>query len=102
MGSCQVEPCEATLISTHGNCKMVVPDSIKDKVGALPDVSSMNKDDLSALCLKVRAVLRRVRGEVPHGGAGQEEGRGAAQPGGRVHGHTRHLQGPQTQEGQQI
>ena len=25
------------------HCAMVVPDSIKDKVGALPDVSSMNK-----------------------------------------------------------
>merc|ERR1711878_218264 len=32
---------------------MVVPDSIRDKVGPLPDVSSMNKDDLSALCLKL-------------------------------------------------
>merc|ERR1712062_960323 len=32
---------------------MVVPDSIRDKVGPLPDVSSMNKDDLSALCMKL-------------------------------------------------
>jgi len=32
---------------------MVVPDSIKDKVGPLPDISSMNKDDLAALCMKL-------------------------------------------------
>merc|ERR1712018_283959 len=32
---------------------MVVPDCIRDKVGPLPDVSSMNKDDLSALCMKL-------------------------------------------------
>merc|ERR1711944_30832 len=32
---------------------MVVPDSIRDKVGPLPDVSSMNKDDLAALCMKL-------------------------------------------------
>merc|ERR1712062_192732 len=32
---------------------MVVPESIRDKVGPLPDVSSMNKDDLSALCMKL-------------------------------------------------
>jgi len=32
---------------------MVVPDSIKDKVGPLPDVSSMSKDDLAALCMKL-------------------------------------------------
>merc|ERR1712062_470915 len=32
---------------------MVVPDSIRDKVGPMPDVSSMSKDDLSALCMKL-------------------------------------------------
>merc|ERR1711997_1016492 len=28
---------------------MVVPDSVKEKVGELPDISGMSKDDLSAL-----------------------------------------------------
>merc|ERR1711892_261402 len=30
--------------------KMVVPDAVKDKVGPMPDVSAMGKDDLAALC----------------------------------------------------
>merc|ERR1711894_427221 len=48
MGSVRSVP--DLLTSPH---TMVVPDSIKDKVGPLPDVSSMSKDDLAALCMKL-------------------------------------------------
>merc|ERR1739838_1020737 len=30
--------------------KMGVPDAVLEKVGSLPDVSAMSKDDLAALC----------------------------------------------------
>jgi len=44
---------ELFVVSCHKSIIMVVPDSIRDKVGALPDISAMNKDDLSALCMKL-------------------------------------------------
>ena len=42
---------------------MVVPDAVKSKVGPMPDVSSMNKDDLSALCQKLYEQSCAVFGE---------------------------------------
>ena len=101
---------------------MVVPDSIKDKVGPLPDVSSMSKG-ISQMSLLMQALmvsvsplrwprcslhealwaeLRRVQWEVEHGDPGQEEGAGDPEPWGRVPGLPRNVQGAQTQEGAEI
>merc|ERR1712018_277492 len=33
--------------------KMGVPEAVLEKVGSLPDIASMSKDDLSALCKKL-------------------------------------------------
>merc|ERR1712059_148608 len=43
--------------------KMVVPDSVMEKVGALPDVSAMSKDDLAALCKQLYDQSCTVFGE---------------------------------------
>ena len=45
---------------------MVVPDAVKDKVGPMPDVSSMNKDDLAALCTQLYEQSCSVFGEKFH------------------------------------
>ena len=42
---------------------MVVPDMVKDKVGPMPDVSSMNKDDLAAMCMQLYDQSCSVFGE---------------------------------------
>eukprot|EP00092_Neocalanus_flemingeri_P031660 GFUD01034385.1.p1 GENE.GFUD01034385.1~~GFUD01034385.1.p1 ORF type:complete len:105 (+),score=42.85 GFUD01034385.1:40-315(+) len=45
---------------------MVVPDNVKDKVGPMPDVSAMSKDDLSALCQQLYDQSCSVFGEKFH------------------------------------
>merc|ERR1712112_678272 len=45
---------------------MVVPDSVKEKVGELPDISGMSKDDLSALVKQLYDQSCAVFGEKFH------------------------------------
>merc|ERR1712110_1055700 len=45
---------------------MVVPDSVKEKVGELPDISGMSKDDLSALVKQLYDQSCSVFGEKFH------------------------------------
>merc|ERR1712037_225893 len=45
---------------------MVVPDSVKEKVGELPDISGMSKDDLSALVEQLYDQSCSVFGEKFH------------------------------------
>merc|ERR1711971_1309863 len=45
---------------------MVVPDSVKEKVGELPDISWMSKDDLSALVKQLYDQSCAVFGEKFH------------------------------------
>merc|ERR1711887_102851 len=37
-------------VCSSTDSKMGVPEAVLEKVGALPDVSAMSKDDLAALC----------------------------------------------------
>merc|ERR1711892_251686 len=52
--------------NTEHTSSMVVPDSVKDKVGPMPDVSAMNKDDLAALCMQLYDQSCNVFGEKFH------------------------------------
>merc|ERR1712080_14597 len=45
---------------------MVVPDSVKEKVGELPDVSAMSKEDLAALVKQLYEQSCNVFGEKFH------------------------------------
>merc|ERR1712001_667111 len=45
---------------------MVVPDSVKEKVGELPDISGMSKEDLSALVKQLYDQSCSVFGEKVH------------------------------------
>merc|ERR1711930_34557 len=45
---------------------MVVPDSVKEKVGELPDISGMSKEDLSALVKQLYDQSCAVFGEKFH------------------------------------
>merc|ERR1712211_109053 len=45
---------------------MVVPDSVKEKVGELPDISGMSKEDLSALVKQLYDQSCSVFGEKLH------------------------------------
>merc|ERR1711973_372115 len=47
---------------------MVVPDSVKEKVGELPDISGMSKEDLSALVKQLYDQSCSVFGEKFHMG----------------------------------
>merc|ERR1711936_704035 len=38
------------LVSSPTDSKMGVPEAVLEKVGALPDIEAMSKDDLAALC----------------------------------------------------
>merc|ERR1712044_79794 len=51
------------LLSTLKKNKMVVPDAVKNQVGPMPDISSMNKDDLAALCTQLYEQSCSVFGE---------------------------------------
>merc|ERR1712060_551832 len=82
---------------------MVVPDSVKEKVGELPDVSGMSKDDLAALVKQLYDQSCSVFGEkFPHGVRRQEEGHGDPQPRDGDQRVPRHLQDPQAEEGEQV
>merc|ERR1712066_510179 len=53
MGSVTSTTVRQLLSPSYSWTPVMVPDSIRDKVGPLPDMGTMNKDDLSALCMKL-------------------------------------------------
>merc|ERR1712172_272536 len=57
-------PCH--LLKPQQQVIMVVPDSVKEKVGELPDISGMSKDDLSALVKQLYDQSCAVFGEKFH------------------------------------
>merc|ERR1712172_418725 len=57
-------PCH--LLKPQKQVIMVVPDSVKEKVGELPDISGMSKDDLSALVKQLYDQSCAVFGEKFH------------------------------------
>merc|ERR1712008_160867 len=52
--------------SSHTSVTMVVPDVVKEKVGELPDIAGMSKDDLSALVKQLYDQSCAVFGEKFH------------------------------------
>merc|ERR1739838_883575 len=49
--------------SPESDSKMGVPEAVLEKVGSLPDVGSMSKDDLATLCKKLYERSCNVFGE---------------------------------------
>merc|ERR1712025_199401 len=67
MGSVQVSVQSPTPTHTQTDSyTMVVPDCVKDKVGQMPDVSSMSKEDLVALVKQLYDQSCAVFGEKFH------------------------------------
>merc|ERR1711963_647569 len=81
---------------------MVVPDSVKEKVGELPDISGMSKEDLSALVKQLYDQSCSVFGEKFHMEYAVKKGHGDPQPGDGDQRVPRHLQDPQAEEGEQV
>merc|ERR1711962_800566 len=56
MGSGELSPALPTLPNPYKSLPsitMAIPDAVKEKVGEMPDVSAMSKEDLAALVKKV-------------------------------------------------
>merc|ERR1712033_124955 len=69
MGSGQEEPAGDTPLtppSVGSDCNMGVPEAVLEKVGSLPDISGMSKDDLAALCKQLYDQSCAVFGEKFH------------------------------------
>merc|ERR1711915_118790 len=59
MGSCHKAP----KLTTTQTVTMGVPDAVAAKVGSLPDIAGMNKDELAALCQQLYDQSCAVFGE---------------------------------------
>merc|ERR1711973_431919 len=49
--------------SSESDSKMGVPEAVLEKVGSLPDIASMSKDDLATLCKQLNEGSCNVFGE---------------------------------------
>merc|ERR1711872_108142 len=88
-------------LSSPVDSKMGVPEAVLEKVGSMPDVSAMSKDDLAALCncttdlvwFSARSSMKNTR---------SRRGTWDPQPGDGDQRVTRNLQDPQAEEGEQV
>merc|ERR1711955_5737 len=101
MGSVQVSLQSHTHIHTP-TYTMVVPDCVKDKVGQMPDVSSMSKEDLAALVKQLYDQSCAVFGEKFHMEYAVKKGHGNTQPRDGDQRVTRYIQNTKTKESEQV
>merc|ERR1712066_65001 len=83
--------------------KMGVPEAVLEKVGSMPDVSAMSKDDLAALCKSLYDRSCIVFGEkFDEEYQVKKRGHGDPQPGDGDQRVTWNIQDSQVEEGQQV
>merc|ERR1712113_1010190 len=88
--------------SPESDSKMGVPEAVLEKVGSLPDVGSMSKDDLAKLCKELYDRSCNVFGEKFDVEYQVKRGHGDPQPRDGDQRVPRNLQDPQAEEGEQI
>merc|ERR1712037_498628 len=89
-------------VLTLPDSKMGVPEAVLQKVGSLPDIGSMSKDDLAVLCKKLYEQSCSVFGEKFDVEYQVKKKDGDPQPGDGDQRAPRHLQDSQAEEGEQI